>query len=307
MVTEKHEVLLRMRAIELLALWEGRIITNRLVDWFGVSRQQASLDIKRYVSERNPGSLVYSPSAKGYVPSPNFHPVISHGHVSEYLNLIAGIPKEPIAITLEANDHITAIQLPDCSVMPEVLREVIKACKAKFSLEIIYASMSNPTPHNRSISPHTLIYTGFRWHVRAFCHTRQEYRDFILSRIFEPKLSKAQYVGSSNDYLWNEFFTLILIANQHLSLEQKKLIEQDFCMSNGKLEVHVRKALAHYVLQRFQVGITDVDASEKLRFPVMIAKKCKVQLENLLFESEEKEELPSLNLVTSPKKSKMDT
>ncbi|RLA53243.1 MAG: WYL domain-containing protein, partial [Gammaproteobacteria bacterium] len=37
----KHEVLLRLRAIELLAYWEGRLVTNRLVAWFGISRQQA--------------------------------------------------------------------------------------------------------------------------------------------------------------------------------------------------------------------------------------------------------------------------
>ncbi len=48
MTTDKHEVLLRMRAIELLAYWEGRLVTNRLMSWFGLSRQQASADIKRY-------------------------------------------------------------------------------------------------------------------------------------------------------------------------------------------------------------------------------------------------------------------
>lgn len=46
MEAEKHIVLLRLRAIELLAYWEGRLVTNRLVDWFGISRQQATADIK---------------------------------------------------------------------------------------------------------------------------------------------------------------------------------------------------------------------------------------------------------------------
>ena len=32
MGAEKHEVSLRLRAIELLAYWEGRLVTNRLAD-----------------------------------------------------------------------------------------------------------------------------------------------------------------------------------------------------------------------------------------------------------------------------------
>lgn len=36
MTTDKHEVLLRMRAIELLAYWEGRLVTNRLMSWLAL-------------------------------------------------------------------------------------------------------------------------------------------------------------------------------------------------------------------------------------------------------------------------------
>ncbi len=57
MTAERHEVLLRLRAIELLAYWEGRLVTNKLVAWFGVSRQQASSDIRRYLISHNPDSL----------------------------------------------------------------------------------------------------------------------------------------------------------------------------------------------------------------------------------------------------------
>ena len=59
MTIEKHEVLLRMRAIELLAYWEGRLVTNRLVGWFGVSRQQASADIKRYMEQEGRHPLAH--------------------------------------------------------------------------------------------------------------------------------------------------------------------------------------------------------------------------------------------------------
>lgn len=32
------------------------------------------------------------------------------------------------------------------------------------------------------ISPHILIYTSMRWHVRAYCEKNRTYRDFVSSR-----------------------------------------------------------------------------------------------------------------------------
>jgi len=91
MTTDKHEVLLRMRAIELLAYWEGRLVTNRLMSWFGLSRQQASTDIKRYNTLYNPDALIHDPSVKGYVPKASFQPVLTTAHINEYLNMPAHI------------------------------------------------------------------------------------------------------------------------------------------------------------------------------------------------------------------------
>jgi len=41
----RWDSLLRYRAIEIIALWEGRLTTNHLCDSFGIGRQQASKDI----------------------------------------------------------------------------------------------------------------------------------------------------------------------------------------------------------------------------------------------------------------------
>ena len=90
MTADKHEVLLRMRAIELLAYWEGRLVTTRLMNWFGLSRQQASADIKRYNTLYNLDSLFHDPSVKGYVPKASFQPVLTTAHINEYLNMLSG-------------------------------------------------------------------------------------------------------------------------------------------------------------------------------------------------------------------------
>ncbi len=284
MSTEKHEVLLRLRAIELLAYWEGRLVTNKLVAWFGISRQQASADIKRYLEKHNPNALVHDPSVKAYVSATGFHPVLTTGHINEYMDLIAGLSFDPMATTLEADINVTGLQMPDRSVRPEVAREVVKACRSGSSLKVLYASMSNPALHERIISPHTLVSTGFRWHVRAYCHTRKEYRDFILSRIDRtPQSVPVIAPPVTDDQDWNDVITLTIIPNTLLTDGQKSLIEKDYGMPDGRLQLTVRKALAHYSLQRYQAAITADHANNVNQYPIQLIETDRKKLSPYLF------------------------
>ena len=281
---DKHEVVLRMRAIELLAYWEGRLITNRLMSWFGISRQQASSDIKRYNNYYNPRSLVHDPSVKAYVPIEGFQPVLTTAHINEYLNLISGIVSETHAIVAVPEKNLFAVQLPDRGVHPEILREVLRSCRVGTSLYINYASMNNPVWHERIISPHSLVYTGFRWHVRAYCHKNNQFRDFILSRIEGvPSLANVETVGSEHDIAWNEEISLHLLPNPHLNDAQKILVEKDFGMSDGVLKITVRKALAHYSLQRFQAAIYEEDIQDKFRYPLVLQRRDMNKVNSELF------------------------
>lgn len=284
MADEKHEVLLRLRAIELLAYWEGRLVTNRLMTWFGISRQQASSDIKRYISVHNPESLVHDPAVKGYIPQAGFRPVLSKGHINEYLDLVSGLASESVALILESEAHLAAVQLPDRTVRPEVVREILRACRSQTSVKIIYASMANPVWSERIISPHTVIYTGFRWHVRAYCHKRGEFRDFILSRIDRtPKPAQEISPDPSQDAHWNEPIQLTLIPNPKLNDGQKALVEKDFGMPDGRLQLSVRKAIAHYTLQRYQAAITENEAADEFKFPIMLQVLDRKKLSPYLF------------------------
>jgi predicted DNA-binding transcriptional regulator YafY len=284
MISEKHEVLLRLRAIELLAYWEGRLVTNRLVAWFGVSRQQASADIKRYMANHNPDSLVHDPAVKAYVPRAGFRPVLTKGHINEYLDMVSGLVSESMAVTLETDSNLASVQLPDRAVRPEVVREVIKACRSGGSIKILYASMANPTWSDRVISPHTLVYTGFRWHVRAYCHKRQDFRDFLLSRIDRtPQPAEDKAPSPSGDSQWQEAITLTLIPNMKLNDGQKALVEKDYGMPDGRLQLSVRKALAHYTLQRYQAAITPEEANDEYQYPIQLLESDRQKLSPYLF------------------------
>ncbi len=284
MTTDKYEVVLRMRAIELLAYWEGRLVTNRLMSWFGISRQQASSDIKRYNASYNPDSLIHDPSVKGYVPKAGFQPVLTTAHINEYLNMLSGIVSESHAMIATPENNLAAVQLPDRTVRPEVVREILRACRAGGCLKIIYASMSNPHWHERIISPHTLVYTGFRWHVRAYCHKSNQFKDFLLSRIERtPVIVDEVPVDSSQDQAWHDELTLHLVPNPNLSDAQKILVERDYGMPDGRLQITVRKALAHYSLQRFQAAINEEELSDALKYPLVLQANDRIKVLPTLF------------------------
>lgn len=283
----KHEILLRLKGIELISYWEGRLITSQLMEWFGISRQQASADIKHYLQLFNPGSLIHSPAAKGYVPVPGFTPAITAGHINEYMALIAGQGDLPLEQVLETHPSIASVQLPDRSIRPEVVRELIKACRNQGKVKILYASMSTPQLHERMIAPHTLVYSGFRWHVRAWCYARLAYRDFLISRIDRtPKSSGAAEHGPESDQLWNEKTILTLIPNTLLNEAQKALVERDFGMPDGRLQITTRKALAHYTLQRYQAAITEAEASRVNEHPLQLHPDDRPKLKPYLFNRE---------------------
>lgn len=266
----KYEVMLRLRTIELIALWEGRLITNQLSDWFGVSRQQASADIQRYISEINPDALIHDPSVKGYVPAPDFKPVLNTEHINDYLNLLNSLNNQPM-LHIQEGTAISMVQLPNRAVRPEVVREVIKACRQNRQLHICYASMENPAPSERVIAPHTLVYSGFRWHLRAWCYKRNQYRDFVLSRIYDtPILGEPSGHNVEQDEQWQTSIELRLIPNLLLTAEQQALIAHDFAMTNQQLVLTVRQALAQYSLQRYQAAVEEEEALDYQKYPLQL-------------------------------------
>lgn len=270
MLALKYEVMLRLRTIELIALWEGRLITNQLSDWFGVSRQQASADIQRYISEINPNALIHDPSVKGYVPAPDFKSVLSAGHISDYLSLLNSLNNQPM-LHVQEGTTISMVQLPNRAVRPEVVREVIKACRQSRQLHICYASMKNPAPSERVIAPHTLVYSGFRWHLRAWCYKHSQYRDFVLSRIYDtPTLGGPSKHSAQQDEPWQTTIELRLIPNLLLTAEQQALVAHDFAMTNQQLVLTVRQALAQYSLQRYQAATEEKEVVNHKKYPLQL-------------------------------------
>ena len=258
----RWDLALRYRLIETVAWWEGRLTTVHLIQSFGISRQQASKDINTYITEHAPKNLTYDKQLKGYVPSKQFKPLFIDDSASAYLHLLnqthSRAPHvEGLAL---AYAHTMVLEVPDRTIRPEVLRPLLKACRDSEVIEVEYVSLANPVPETRLIAPHTLVYTGMRWHVRAYCEKNREYRDFVLSRLRgKPEYEHKTENLIDEDEDWNTKVAVIIEPDSRLKPEQKAIIEADFGMEDGVLIIPTRRALVKYVLQRFQIDPKKLD------------------------------------------------
>ncbi|PTV54107.1 WYL domain-containing protein [Pseudomonas putida] len=252
----RWDLALRYRLIETVAWWEGRLTTGHLMQSFGISRQQASKDINTYITEHAPENLTYDKHIKGYVPSEQFEPLFIEDSASAYLHLLyQNNERAPHIDGLAlAYAHTRVLEVPDRPIRPEVLRPLLKACREGLRLETEYMSLNTPNMEIRLIAPHTLVYTGMRWHVRAYCEKNGQYRDFVLSRLRgQPDLLGESTNTRELDEEWNAEVQVIFEPDARLSEAQKAIIEADFGMQQGQLVVPSRKALVKYVLQRYNI------------------------------------------------------
>jgi predicted DNA-binding transcriptional regulator YafY len=104
-------------------------------------------------------------------------------HYSDALNKVKSVLRGQQKERLEMLGENIRLQLPDRLVNDyEHLSVLQNAISQKRILEITYTNSSGQES-KRSIEPLGLIFYAFSWHLIAWCHLREEYRDFKVSRI----------------------------------------------------------------------------------------------------------------------------
>jgi len=254
---ERWDLVQRYRLIEIIALWEGRLTTNHLSKAFGIGRQLASKLINTYNNEIGINNLVLDTKLKGYRPADDFKPQVTEGTIDEYMGLLStfqALAENAQSVSLGGSTNIESIHPPLRIVKPEFIRPIIQAAREKKRVEIQYTSLTQPKPRDRMIAPHTLVFNGYRWHVRAFCEESLQFKDFLLSRmtdISEITLEATQC--ENDDKAWNTWLELIVTPDPRLDEDQRKVIENDFGMIDGKLVIKTRATLVNYYLQLLRI------------------------------------------------------
>lgn len=222
------------------------------MDTFGVSLNQASTDLNRYIGMA-PDNMVYDKRARAYLRAPEFEPKFLEPDAGRYLAELRSVADR----ILDREDSWIANLPPYASaptpvrgVDPVTLRLIIGAIRRSQAIEVKYQSLSRPEPTWRWIAPHAIGFDGFRWHSRAFCLTDERFKDFLLSRILEIRGSRESTVSADDDRDWHTEVTLEIGPHPALSETQAKVIALDYGMRAGKAKIKVRRALLYYALRR---------------------------------------------------------
>jgi len=223
-----------------------------LMEQFGVSVNQASTDLNRYIGFA-PDNMLYDKSARSYVRGPAFKSQLLQPDASHYLAQLRSVADG----ILDREDSWIANLPPFASaptpvrgVNPVTLRSVVGAIRRSEAIEVKYQSLSSPEPRWRWIAPHAIGFDGFRWHTRAFCLTDEAFKDFLFSRMLESRGARESDVPSEDDRDWNTEVTLEIGPHPALSASQAKVIALDYGMRGGKAKIKVRRALLYYTLRR---------------------------------------------------------
>ena len=247
----------RLQFIEFRLFWQGGLNRRDLKEKFGISDQQASADIGAY-QDSAPGNCEYDRNGKIYVPGAEFTPVYGPAEAQTYLNELRSLDygiTTPEESWIGRIPSFGTVPYPKRSADAGILRAVLRAIDEGEALDVNYQSLSRPKPIWRWITPHALGYDGHRWHARAFCHRWGDFRDFVLGRIFEIRSATRHELDSSLDLEWAEEVQLEIGTHPRLPSDQRTAVEIDHKMTNGRLLLPVKAALAHYLMRWMRVDL----------------------------------------------------
>lgn len=252
----------RLEFIDYRLRWDGQINRSDLTDFFGISVPQASLDLTEYtkLAQEN---LEYDTRARVYRSTDSFQPVFAASSLERYLDDLLRVtihPEVPYGSFLGWHSPVAAVPRLERRLDTGIVSRILRAIREQESVQVVYQSMNDPVGSERRLAPHALVHDGYRWHVRAYCHKREGFRDFLLSRIVEAKTAGPDEAQSSSDDAWNRMVEVVIISHPGLLPDQRSLIERDYAMVNGEIHLQCRQALLHYLL--FQLNLTDAQAAQ---------------------------------------------
>lgn len=241
----------RLQFIDFRLQWGGRINRRDVTDFFKISVPQASADIARY-AEVASGNLEYDTSSRTYVATLGFASHYESSGARQYLSQLLALERQILTSDqafLAFRPPMASVPLPNRTVEPNTLALLLQSIAEGAKLRIRYQSIARDEPQERYISPHAFGYDGVRWHVRAYCHLREGFRDFVLGRILSPSAPVASEVDSSQDCEWHTNVDLVLKPDDSLTPKQREGVEIDYGMKNGKVTVPCRQAMLFYTLR----------------------------------------------------------
>jgi hypothetical protein len=258
----------RVAALRALLFWEGEIRNSRIRTLFSLAAIQASRLLAAF---RAANEKLLSPTRYGYalLPEAGESPPLE-----EYLRVLATDTQTP---TWLEDGRFNFLEPSS-----KIFAPLRNACVRKTGVRIKYASMTTPAGGIRVIFPHTIVRLANRWHVRAWCQQRRDFRDFNLGRIssIEAIDEPSEYLAK-HDAAWNDVVDIRLFPHRDLSSAQVEIIRTEYLGKTAARRLKSRGALVGYVVQAlraatnpaiekppaFQLEVVNVEELRKYLFP----------------------------------------
>lgn len=263
----------RLTYIESVVYWEGRIDRPRVAREFNVSENHVTKDFRLY-KDTFPGNIQYDESARVYRPTKQFKPKIGRGSPEEYLALLRGKAEQrdgSLLPSLDCEVVSDAVPPPRGKLEATVLNAITRAISGGTGLSITYQSRTRAQPAPRRVWPHALLFSGTRWHARAFDEERGYFIDLVLQRILTVKaVNEASPLAIEQDGAWNTWVNIDVIPSRALSASQAEAVAREFGMTpHGRSwvwNVKIRECLAAYFIYLHRLDIkNDVHRLIELR------------------------------------------
>lgn len=231
--------------------WDGSINREDLVRRFGVSPNQATADLAR-LKLLYPRGFAYDTVGKRYRAAADFLPrEVDAARLLTELRLIAEGQLAAAEGVLGAPPPLAIAEAPARAVDTRTLRTLLAAIAAGGAVAASYVSFQRPGVARRVLSPHALVFDGFRWHVRAHDAGDDAFKDFLIARLAAARAAGAARRGPAEDTAWNRMVPLVIGPHPGLDQHQRSVIARDYGMDRRqRLRIEVREAVLFYVRRR---------------------------------------------------------
>ena len=247
-IANRWEAQQRIRFIEERLFWTGRINRKEIVEFFGITNAHASSDLTLY-QDLAPANMAYDMSGRTYRIQEDFKPLFGSHSFKTFLG--RRLVNDGFLPDLS---FMETLPFPTRAADPKVIRKVLGAIREGWRIKIRYQSLSTPEPTWRWISPHALAHDGYRWHIRAWCEKRENFRDFVLGRILSvAKGQGKRFIDPAKDTAWKETVDVKIGPHPALSHEQEAVVSLDYGMKNGIAKMTVRRAMLLYALAHLRL------------------------------------------------------
>jgi predicted DNA-binding transcriptional regulator YafY len=162
----------------------------------------------------------------------------------------------------------------------KVFEDIKESLKKNQTLEILYKNNTGQRT-SRIIDPLKLVFKQQRWYLIAFCHKRQDYRTFRISRILETIITDRRFTRSQYDIADKEIISHGLgnVKRVHLTLKNEALfrVEEEFQLSmiqqhghkflTVEFETDLDEWLANYILSYadYLINIEPKELKDKVK------------------------------------------